>query len=74
MRYAEITRTYVGTPTHPYVATIFLHPVEAGRFERMAYDEPSVIALAVDRSAAEVWTVYAACASEEVRQRLESAR
>ncbi len=73
MRQTEIISHYRGTPTHPYVATVTLDPMEAGRFERMADNEPSVCVLGVDRSVADAWTVYAACASEESRHLLELA-
>jgi hypothetical protein len=58
--------------THPYPATIVMEPADWAQFERAFADRPEVHQLGVDRTTPDAWTVYAACASREVRDLLES--
>ena len=57
--------------THPYVATIVMDPAAWFDFERTFEDRPEVKILKVDRETPDAWTVFAACASDEVRKLLE---
>jgi hypothetical protein len=61
-----------GTKTHPFEATILMDPVQLHSFERTFEDRREVRILKVDDSTPDWWTVYAACASEEVQNQLES--
>jgi hypothetical protein len=61
-----------GTKTHPYVATIVMDPARWYDFERRFDDRPEVKILKLDHRAADAWTVYVGCASDEVRDQLES--
>jgi hypothetical protein len=61
-----------GITTHPYVATIIMDPAMWSRFEWTFDDRPEVKILMVDRQVPEPWTVYVACASDDVRDLLES--
>jgi hypothetical protein len=57
--------------THPHVATVVLDPAQWFDFERTFEDRPEVKILKLDRGQPDDWTVYAACASDEVRKLLE---
>jgi hypothetical protein len=61
-----------GTKTHPFVATILMDPAQLYGFEQAFEDRREVKILKVDDSTPSCWTVYAACASEEVQDLLES--
>ena len=61
-----------GTKTHPYVATIVMDPATWSRFEANFEDRPEVKIRQLDSSQPDQWTVYVACASERVRDLLES--
>ena len=56
--------------THPYVATIVMDPAMWFDFERTFEDRPEVKILKCDTRTSDAWTVYAACASDEVRKLL----
>ena len=71
MTYADISPSRRSV-THPFVATIVLNPSMWSRFEFLVEDRPEVEVIRVDRTKAEAWTVYAACASRTVRDLLES--
>ena len=58
--------------THPYLATIVMDPARWYDFERTFEDRPEVKILKLDHRTADAWTVYAACASETVRDLLEA--
>ena len=57
--------------THPHVATIVMDPARWFDFERTFEDRPEVKILKLDHGTPDAWTVYAACASDEVRKLLE---
>jgi len=61
-----------GAKTHPFVATILMEPSQLYSFERAFEDRREVRILKVDDKTPSCWTVYAACASEEVQALLES--
>lgn len=61
-----------GTPTHPHLAVIQMDPADCAKFHRAFEDQPEVRQIDIDRSAPDVWTVYAACASQSVCDLLES--
>ena len=58
--------------THPHVATIVMDPAAWFDFERTFEDRPEVKILKVDQATPDEWTVFVACASDEVRKLLES--
>ena len=58
--------------THPHLATIVMDPARWHEFERMFEDRPEVKIRKLDHTTADAWTVYVACASETVRDLLES--
>jgi len=60
-----------GTKTHPYVATIVMDPARWHVFEQTFEDRPEVKIRKLDHRTADAWTVYVACASQEVRDLLE---
>jgi hypothetical protein len=60
------------TKTHPFVATILMDPAHLYPFERAFEDRREVKILKIDDETPGCWTVYAACASEEVQVLLES--
>jgi len=72
MIYTEITPPIEGTKTHPYIATIIMDPATWSRFEAVFEDRPEVRIRKVDSRTPDAWTIYVACASEEVRDLLES--
>jgi hypothetical protein len=72
MRHSDITSPYIGTSTHPYVATILMDPADWTRFQDTFEDRPEVHQLGVDRNEPDSWTIYTACASREVCDLLES--
>jgi hypothetical protein len=72
MRHADITHPHTGTTTHPFVATIAMEPATWAKFQRTFEDQKEVQQLGVDRSEPDMWTVFVACASREVRDLLES--
>jgi hypothetical protein len=49
-----------------------MEPATWAKFQRTFEDQPEVQQLGVDRSEPDVWTVFVACASREVRDLLES--
>ena len=59
-------------PTHPYVAQIVMDPVRWYDFERTFEDRPEVKILKLDHRTPDFWTVFVGCASEEVKDLLES--
>ena len=61
-----------GTKTHPFVATILMDPAKLHSFKRAFEDRREVRILMVDDKTPGCWTLYAACASEEVHGLLES--
>jgi hypothetical protein len=69
---SEKMMTPEGTRTHPFVATIHLDPANLFSFERAFEGRREVRILKVDDKMPSCWTVYAACASEEVQELLES--
>lgn len=58
--------------THPHLATIVIDPARWHDFERTFEDRPEVRILKLDHQTADAWTVYVACASQEVRDVLEA--
>jgi hypothetical protein len=58
--------------THPHVAEIVMDPVRWSHFEQTFDARPEVRILATERSRPDLWTVYAACASKEIKDQLES--
>jgi hypothetical protein len=68
----DITTIPEGTKTHPFVATLPMDPAKLYAFECAFEDRREVKILKVDDSTPGCWTVYAACASEEVQNLLES--
>ena len=61
-----------GSKTHPYIATLTMDPVLWHSFETNFQYRPEVKIRRVDRHEPDIWTVYVACASEAVRELLES--
>jgi hypothetical protein len=72
MRHTELEPPFMGTATHPHIATIPLDPSEAGRFIRMTEDQPDLRVLGIDSRSPDNWIVFAACASRAGRDMLES--
>jgi hypothetical protein len=72
MKHQEITCPYSGTPTHPYIASLPMKPTAYAQFERLSEGHEDVKMLGVDRSAADVWTVFVACVSKNGKDLLES--
>ena len=68
----ETTPAIKGTKTHPYIATIIMDPAMWSRFEATFEDRPEVKIRRVDDQTPDAWTVYVACASEAVKDLLES--
>jgi hypothetical protein len=66
------TLPIAGTKSHPYVVAIVLDPAQWHYFERMFEDRPEVRIRKLDHRTADAWTVYVACASQEVRDLLEA--
>ena len=71
MRYHDITPIQSST-THPHIAEIVMDPAKWSKFERAFEGRPEVNILRVDRQVPDAWIVYVACASEDVRDLLES--
>jgi hypothetical protein len=61
-----------GKPSHPYVAAVVIDPANWSLFKWTFKDQPEVKILTVDRQTPVGWTVYAGCASRDVRERIES--
>jgi hypothetical protein len=55
-----------------HLATIVMDPARWYDFERTFEDRPEVRIVKLDHSTPDMWTVYVACASDEVRDLLES--
>ena len=61
-----------GTKTHPYLATVVIDPARWHDFERTFEDRPEVRVLKLDHQTPDTWAVHVACASDDVRDLLES--
>ena len=61
-----------GTRTHPYVAAVAIDPVMWAQFKSTFEGRPEVKIRKLDSSQPDRWTVYAACASEAVKDWLEA--
>jgi hypothetical protein len=61
-----------GSRTHPYVATILMEPSKFAQFKQMNEGHEDVKIIGVDRSTADFWTIFAACAGREAKSLLES--
>jgi hypothetical protein len=57
--------------THPHVAVLQFDPVMWTKFESTFENRPEVKIRKLDTSEPDIWTVYVACASEAVKDRLE---
>jgi len=57
--------------THPYLAKLVLDPGEWYEFEQRFQYRPEVKIRKLDDSVPDHWTVYVACASEEVKDLLD---
>jgi hypothetical protein len=72
MKHVEIVPPFAGSATHPYVATIAMDPSRVGQFVRMADDWPDVKLLGIDQRLPDHWLIFAACASRQGADMLES--
>ena len=72
MRHIDITCPHSPPATHPYIAVLTLDPVDVSKFQRMVEDEPAIKILAVDQSKPDNWRIFAACASKNTQDLLES--
>jgi hypothetical protein len=72
MRYRDIsTDRFRLPPSHPYLAEIVIDPVDWFRLERLEADTPATRILGYDEPRDGRMTIYVACSSREVQDRLE---
>ena len=74
MKYRDIATGRFQLPsTHPNLATLSIDPADWYRLQELNADNPATRLLGYDEPHDERLTVYVACASREVRRRLEDA-
>ena len=72
MKYRDIATDRFQLPsTHPILATLSIDPADWHRLQELNADNPATRLLGRDEPHDERLTVYVACASREVRRRLE---
>jgi hypothetical protein len=75
MRYREIEPTSSNRfrlpSSHPILAEVHIDPVDWYRFETLNDDTPATRIVGHDDANDGLMTVYVACASDEVKERLE---
>jgi hypothetical protein len=59
--------------THPYIASITIDPVDFGRLQRMAENQPELRFIDFDDSKPDTWVVRIGCASRAVVAGLKDA-
>ena len=77
MKYQDIInrsgRQRAAPATHPYIAEVVIDPADRHRFVSLNQNHPETVIIDEDQSAPNRWTIMVACASESVKDRLESA-
>lgn len=73
MRYRDITQTnrFRLPATHPILAEIVIDPVNWYDLQRLNDDNPATRILGYDDPEGGMMTAYIACASDEIKRRLE---
>jgi hypothetical protein len=75
MRYRDIepttSRRFRLPPSHPILAEISIEPADQHRFEQLSEDNPDVEIVGHDAGTGGRVTMFVACSSASVRQRLE---
>ena len=66
-------REIIPPPTHPYVASITIDPVDLRRVQRMVEDRPELRFLDYDDAEPDAWPVRVGCASRAVADAVEDA-